>query len=78
MLWLNCIMDSFAALALATDPPSDKLLDRPPNKKFERIITPFMWKTILWQSLCQFIFLMLVLAFSPRVLGFERGGGNQV
>lgn len=30
MLWVNLIMDTFAALALATEPPSDKLLDRPP------------------------------------------------
>jgi magnesium-transporting ATPase (P-type) len=30
MLWVNLIMDTFAALALATEPPSDDLLDRAP------------------------------------------------
>jgi len=28
MLWVNLIMDTFAALALATEPPSDDILDR--------------------------------------------------
>ena len=33
MLWVNLIMDSFAALALATEPPSEKiLLERPLEK----------------------------------------------
>jgi len=27
MLWVNLIMDTFAALALATEPPSDHLLN---------------------------------------------------
>ena len=26
MLWVNLIMDTFAALALATEPPNDELL----------------------------------------------------
>jgi Ca2+ transporting ATPase len=30
MLWVNLIMDTFAALALATEPPKDTLLDRAP------------------------------------------------
>jgi Ca2+ transporting ATPase len=30
MLWVNLIMDTFAALALATEPPQDSILDRQP------------------------------------------------
>jgi P-type Ca2+ transporter type 2B len=30
LLWINLIMDSFASLALATEPPTDALLDRKP------------------------------------------------
>lgn len=47
MLWVNLIMDSFAALALATEPPTDDLLNRPPYRKDEYIITQMMWKNIL-------------------------------
>jgi len=30
MLWINLIMDTFAALALATEPPTEALLNRKP------------------------------------------------
>lgn len=40
LLWINLIMDTFAALALATDPPTDKILDRPPQAKKSSLITP--------------------------------------
>lgn len=42
LLWVNMIMDSFASLALATDPPTLEQLERPPVKKDEYIITKVM------------------------------------
>lgn len=39
LLWVNLIMDTFAALALATDPPTEKILDRPPQGKKAPLIT---------------------------------------
>ena len=57
-------MDSFAALALATEPPSPELLERKPYKKNEYIITPSMWKIILGQSIYQITVLMTLLFFS--------------
>lgn len=47
MLWVNLIMDTFAALALATEPPSDDVMDLQPRNKLAFIITPSMWKWIL-------------------------------
>ncbi|MBU2511098.1 calcium-translocating P-type ATPase, PMCA-type [bacterium] len=47
MLWINLIMDSFAALALATEPPSRKVLDRPPRHPDDFIVSPPMLKQIL-------------------------------
>ena len=38
MLWINLIQDSFAALALATDPPTEKLLETKPYGRTEKII----------------------------------------
>ena len=38
MLWVNLIMDTFAALALATEPPSDALLERKPSSRFDMIV----------------------------------------
>lgn len=51
MLWINLIMDTFAALALATEPPHEKLLKRKPHKRNDYIISSTMSKHILFQSI---------------------------
>lgn len=51
MLWFNLIIDSLAALALATEPPYDGLLKRKPYKRNEYIISPLMMKHILGQAI---------------------------
>ena len=47
MLWVNLIMDTFAALALATEPPHEKLLDRKPHKRDDYIVSTRMMKHVL-------------------------------
>ena len=39
MLWVNLIMDTFAALALATEPPHERLLLRHPHNREEYIVS---------------------------------------
>ncbi|KAF2400148.1 calcium-translocating P-type ATPase [Trichodelitschia bisporula] len=51
LLWVNLIMDTFAALALATDPPTSEVLQRPPDRKSAPLITLTMWKMIVGQAL---------------------------
>ena len=43
-------MDTFAALALATDPASESLLDRKPDKKTAPLFSVEVYKQILFQS----------------------------
>ncbi|MDR1562211.1 MAG: calcium-translocating P-type ATPase, PMCA-type [Dysgonamonadaceae bacterium] len=47
MLWVNLIMDTFAALALASLPPSEKVMNEKPRKTTDFIITRPMWARIL-------------------------------
>ncbi|MDR2621993.1 MAG: calcium-translocating P-type ATPase, PMCA-type [Dysgonamonadaceae bacterium] len=47
MLWVNLIMDTFAALALASLPPSEKVMKDKPRKTTDFIISKPMWKSIL-------------------------------
>jgi Ca2+-transporting ATPase len=47
MLWVNLIMDTFAALALATEPPHRDVMNRPPRKSEDFIVTPVMRNQIL-------------------------------
>ena len=63
LLWVNLIMDTFAALALATDPPTPSILDRKPEPKSAPLITLNMWKMIVGQSVYQII-VTLVLNFA--------------
>jgi len=60
LLWINITMDTFAALALATDPASESLLDRKPYTHGPRLFTADMIKMILGQSIYQVI---ITLAF---------------
>ena len=64
MLWVNLIMDTLAALALATEPPSDDLLLRMPYSRKEEIITPLMWRNISLHAIFQMVVLSIVL-FMP-------------
>lgn len=50
LLWVNLIMDTFASLALATEEPTDGLLDRFPQRRDESIVSKLMWKHIFGQS----------------------------
>ncbi|MDR1041820.1 MAG: calcium-translocating P-type ATPase, PMCA-type, partial [Deltaproteobacteria bacterium] len=62
MLWVNLIMDTFAALALASEPPDWELMKRPPRKPEDFIVTPSMARFIF--SVGGFfllLFLVLVL-----------------
>ncbi|KAL4875234.1 hypothetical protein BJY04DRAFT_202478 [Aspergillus karnatakaensis] len=64
LLWINLIMDSLAALALATDPPTEEILDRKPVKGGAPLISTTMWKMIIGQSLFQ-LTVTLILHFGP-------------
>jgi len=68
MLWVNLIMDSLGALALATEPPYDELLNRPPTARDEYIINPLMWKHIVYQSLVQLIILLVLYLYGHRFI----------
>jgi Ca2+-transporting ATPase len=57
MLWVNLIMDTFAALALASLPPNEKVMKNKPRKTTDHIITRAMAKSIMGVGL---IFLVLL------------------
>lgn len=72
LLWINLIMDTLAALALATDPASPELLDRKPDRRDAPLISTDMWKMIVGQSIFQFA-VVLVLNFAGyQILGLDK------
>ncbi|XP_074284818.1 calcium-transporting ATPase 8, plasma membrane-type-like isoform X4 [Silene latifolia] len=65
LLWVNLIMDTLGALALATEPPTDHLMRSPPIGRREPLITNIMWRNILIQAAYQ-VTVLLVLNFQGR------------
>ncbi|KAH7310594.1 hypothetical protein B0I35DRAFT_357918 [Stachybotrys elegans] len=55
LLWLNLIMDIFAALALATDYPTQTQMERRPEPRNAPIVNARMWKMILGQAVYQLV-----------------------
>lgn len=71
LLWVNLIMDTLAALALATDPPTQKILERPPQPKSEALITINMWKMITGQAIYQLVVTFTLYFAGMRILNYE-------
>jgi P-type Ca2+ transporter type 2C len=68
LLWVNLIQDTLAALALATDPPTLDLLDRPPEPKGSSLISFNMWKMIFGQSIVQLAVIFTLNFAGPSIL----------
>ncbi|KAL8366265.1 hypothetical protein RB595_004843 [Gaeumannomyces hyphopodioides] len=75
LLWVNLIMDTFAALALVTDPPTRSVLDRKPDRKSASLITLGMAKMIIGQAICQ-LAITFVLNFGGFTLLGYKGAEN--
>lgn len=68
MLWVNLIMDTFASLALATEPPTEALLLRNPYGRKKPLISRTMMKNILGHAVYQLttIFVLLFIGRSTH------------
>jgi Ca2+-transporting ATPase len=66
MLWVNLIMDTFAALALATEPPHWSVMERPPRKPADFIVTKPMAQNILTFAI---FFIIVLVAFLLYIQG---------
>lgn len=61
MLWVNLIMDTLASLALATELPSEELLERKPYGRKKPLISSTMWKNIVGHAIYQLIIVFTIL-----------------
>ncbi|KAJ6093228.1 hypothetical protein N7486_008517 [Penicillium sp. IBT 16267x] len=68
LLWVNLIMDTFAALALATDGPTKDILDRKPVPKNKSLFTLTMWKMILGQSVYKLAITFMLYFAGDQIL----------
>lgn len=73
LLWVNLLMDSLASLALASEPPTEALLKKPPVNRTDSMITKHMWANMLGQASFQIIVVMVLLFAGPEILDLEPG-----
>jgi Ca2+-transporting ATPase len=64
-------MDTFAALALATDPPNSSMLKRRPEPKSAPLITLTMWKMIIGQSIYQLVVTLVLNFAGAGILSYQ-------
>ncbi|XP_050265244.1 calcium-transporting ATPase 1-like [Quercus robur] len=74
LLWVNMIMDTLGALALATEPPNDDLMKRSPVGRKGNFISNVMWRNILGQSVYQFVIIWFLQTRGKAF--FNLGGAN--
>lgn len=74
LLWVNLLMDALASLALASEPPVDGLLKRPPVNRSESMITKQMWCNMLGQATYQVATIMALLYGGPTWFNLEEEG----
>ncbi|XP_006654591.1 probable calcium-transporting ATPase 6, plasma membrane-type [Oryza brachyantha] len=78
LLWVNMIMDTLGALALATEPPNDEMMKRPPVRRGDSFITRIMWRNILGQGLYQLLVLGTLMSVGKRLLNIEGPDSDRI
>ncbi|XP_041934075.1 plasma membrane calcium-transporting ATPase 1a isoform X1 [Alosa sapidissima] len=73
MLWVNLIMDTFASLALATEPPTESLLLRKPYGRNKPLISKTMMKNIFGHAVYQLTIIFSLLFVGEKIFDIDSG-----
>lgn len=78
LLWINVIMDTLAAIALCSEPPRPGLMEMPPKRRTENIVSPAMLGTIISTAVFFIVVMMsllLLMKGTPEHPGWFAGEG---
>ena len=75
ILWINLVTDGPPALALGVDPADEGLMEQPPRRPGEGVLTPRMWRGIVLVGAIMAIGTLAVLDASLPG-GFIPGSGS--
>lgn len=75
LLWINVIMDTFAAIALCSEPPRHGLMTVPPKRRDESILTKAMLGNI-FVTAGFFVVVMITLLVGMQHYGWFGGGSG--
>ena len=77
LLWVNLLMDSLASLALASEPPTDALLEREPVNRSESMLTSRMWANLAGHSSYQITVVMTLLFYGRKMFDLPVRGHEE-
>ncbi|XP_030472955.1 putative calcium-transporting ATPase 13, plasma membrane-type [Syzygium oleosum] len=72
LLWVNLIMDTLGALALATERPTRELMEKRPVGRTEPLITNVMWRNLLAQATYQIAVLLTLQFKGESIFGVDE------
>ncbi|XP_070042370.1 putative calcium-transporting ATPase 13, plasma membrane-type [Nicotiana tomentosiformis] len=72
LLWVNLIMDTLGALALATEKPTTELMKKLPVGRTEPLITNIMWRNLMAQALYQIVVLLTLQFKGESIFGVNK------
>ncbi|GMN46792.1 hypothetical protein TIFTF001_015978 [Ficus carica] len=72
LLWVNLIMDTLGALALATEQPTEELMENPPVGRSEPLITNIMWRNLFAQATYQIAVLLSIQFEGKSMFGVNE------
>ncbi|KAI8522969.1 hypothetical protein RHMOL_Rhmol13G0038500 [Rhododendron molle] len=78
LLWVNLIMDSLGALALATERPTNELMNKPPVGRSAPLITNVMWRNLLAQALYQIAILLTFQFSGESIFNVSKSVNNTI
>ncbi|KAM0851067.1 hypothetical protein ACQ4PT_052678 [Festuca glaucescens] len=78
LLWVNMIMDTLGALALATEPPNDELMKRTPVGRKGNFISNIMWRNIMGQAIYQFIVIWYLQTEGKSLFGLKGDNSDLI
>ncbi|RHY15750.1 hypothetical protein DYB35_005576 [Aphanomyces astaci] len=73
LLWVNLIMDTFASLALATEKPTQALLERKPYPRTQPLLSAMMMKHLVGQAVFQLVVLVVLLFVGEKIFDVDSG-----
>jgi len=74
LLWINLIMDTFAALALSTEPPLPQVIKGRPFKGDGSLLSKAVWRQIYGVSLWIFVIEIIIMFFGRTIAGIPEDG----
>jgi Ca2+ transporting ATPase len=78
LLWVNLIMDTFAALALATEAPTPDLLKRKPYGRSQPLLSRIMIRQIIGHSLYQLTIILLLVFYGEKIFDIPSGRKDDI